>query len=225
VVPRQEGRGPTLRELLATRAPARTEIDERCKRLLAQLRKTCPDALPPDPIEPSTLAPAITLKGEELEGLVRAALAGADGDPAVVLVDGDSELVVHLQRTRLAVRVGLVLVGLTVECDQTGRVEVVVPFAVGVPDRPAGLVAVTETRPRGPDVIVRRWGDALTALAWRALLDVATGISRHAGADLDAAPLVPGALLAEDGALAVVPQARHSFDRTGPGLGSEPGSR
>ena len=107
---------------------------------------------------------------------------------------------------------GLVLVALTLECDQTGIAEVVVPFAVGTDEQPAGLVAASETKPRGPDVLVDRWGEAIVATAWRALIEAATSVAKERGSDLDGAPLRAGALVAGKTGIAIVPQARHPFE-------------
>jgi hypothetical protein len=131
----------------------------------------------------------------------------------VVWQEADAEVVVHLDRTRVRVTDGLVLVGLTLECDQTGLAEVVVPFAVGTDEHPAGLVAATEAKPRGPAVLVDRWGEAIVATAWGALVEAATAVAGERGSDLDGAPLRAGALVAQAGRIAVVPQARHPFER------------
>jgi hypothetical protein len=100
--------------------------------------------------------------------------AGAEGD-VVVWHDGDSELLLRPAQARLE-RGGdsIVVVRVPVFCDQTGEIEVVVPFAVSRdPDR--GLVAATDAVPRGPAEVVNRWGDPLVAAAWEALVVVASG--------------------------------------------------
>jgi hypothetical protein len=89
----------------------------------------------------------------------------------------------------------------------------VVPFAVGTDERPAGLVAASETKPRGAEVLVDRWGEAIVATAWRALLEAATAVARARGSDLEGVPLRAGALIARGGRIAIVPQARHAFER------------
>jgi hypothetical protein len=120
---------------------------------------------------------------------------------------------VHLDLTRVRTQEGLVLVALTLECDQTGIAEVVVPFAVGTDEQPAGLVAVSETKPRGAEVLVDRWGEAIVATAWRALIEAATVVAKDHGSDLDGAPLRAGALIVGRRGIAVVPQAQHPFER------------
>lgn len=199
--------------MLASRAARGTEFDAQCKRLVAEVRRRCPGALKDEPVKPGEPIAPVTLSDKDLGGLVCAALAGGGG-PTVLLSDGDSELLLHAGDTAVVARDGLVLVALTVECDQTGPRQVTVPFAVGSVGSAAGLVAVTEPVPRGPWEVVGVWGEALVALAWRALLEVATGVSRHAGGDVDAMPLLPGALDATPGSLNVTPQARHEIDRS-----------
>ena len=203
-----------LERLLAERAALRTPLDDRCAQLLAQLRKRCPGAVPPPAPKPGGLSEPVSVDAKELDQLLRAALAPGDGDDEVVLLaDGDSELLVDPSRSRALVGEGMVLVVLGVECDQTGPAEVIVPFAVGSGDATAGMIMATEQVPRGPAIITGRWGEALVAMAWEALVGVTAGLSRHVGTDLDAAPLIPGALLAANGSIAVVPQARHQTDR------------
>jgi hypothetical protein len=160
-----------------------------------------------------TVAPPVEVEDERFERLVRAALAPDEASASVVWHEADAEVVVHLDRTRVRTRDGLVLVALTLECDQTGLAEVVVPFAVGTNERPAGLVAASEAKPRGPEVLVDRWGEAIIATAWRAVVEAATAVARDRGSDLDGAPLRAGGLVARGGRIAVVPQARHSFER------------
>jgi hypothetical protein len=100
--------------------------------------------------------------------------AGADGD-AVVWHDGDSEMLLRLGKVRLERGVeGIVLVHVPVFCEETGEVEVVVPFAV-TRHAQAGLVAATAAVPRGPAEVVSRWGEPLVSAAWEALVEVASG--------------------------------------------------
>jgi hypothetical protein len=201
-----------LGRLLAERTALRTGLDDRCAALLAHLRRWCPGAVPPPPAEPGGVSEAVAVDAKELDRLLQAALAEAD-DEVVLLVDGESELLVDPARSRARIGDGLILVVLGVECDQTGPVEVTVPFAVGSDAATAGMVMATEQVPRGPAIITVRWGEALVAMAWEALVAVTAGLSRHVGTDLDAAPLIPGALVAAPGSLTMVSQARHEADR------------
>jgi hypothetical protein len=107
---------------------------------------------------------------------------------------------------------GLVLMALTLEADQTGVGQLTVPLSIGSPQLAAGLVVVTESRPRGPAALVDRWGDAAIAAAWRALLDAAHFLALRAGVDTNGARLVPGAISSNGKSLSVVPQARHATD-------------
>jgi hypothetical protein len=205
-----------LERLLSERAPLGTGLDEQCAALLAQLRERCPQAVPPPTPKPGELSDPVVVGITELQGLVQAALGGGTGDEGLVLLsDGDSELLVDPGRTRVLTADGVVLVVLGVECDQTGRVEVTVPFATGSEAATAGMVMATEQVPRGDPAVTARWAEALVAMAWEALLSVTAGLTRHAGTDLDAAPLLPGALLAGKDGVTVLPQARHEHDRLG----------
>jgi len=178
------------------------------------VRLICPESPPaPERLPPGGVARPVEVEDRRFEDLVRDAVAPAGKPSSVVWREADAEVVVHLGRTRVRVRDGLVLVALTLECDQTGLAEVVVPFAVGTDERPAGLVAASETKPRGAEVLVDRWGEAIVATAWRALLEAATAVARARGSDLEGAPLRAGALVARGGRIAIVPQARHTFER------------
>jgi hypothetical protein len=203
-----------LERLLSERTAVSSRLDQRCAALLKQLRDRCPGAVAPPTPAPGGISEQVTVKGGDLDELLRAALPGADGG-LVLLTDGDSELLIDPARCRTLARPGLLLVVLGVECDQTGTAEVTVPFAVGSDATTTGMLAATEGVPRGPQAVVTRWADALVALAWEALLSVAAGVARHAGSDRDVLPLLPGALVAVEGALTVVPQARHEADRPG----------
>lgn len=161
-------------------------------------------------IPAGTLGGKVSVKPQGLDELIRGAL-GAATTQRVVWRDGDSEVIVHLDRTRTATLDGLVLVGVSLECDETGVQEVTVPFAVGSPGMTAGMLGVTESEPRGHPLLVRRWGEAIVATAWRALLEVGQTLAAQAGTDEDDEPLVAGAFVAKPDGLEVLTQAQHMF--------------
>jgi hypothetical protein len=174
---------------------------------------------PVKPILPGQAAPPVAVPATAVEQLTIAALGSAyttAGQPSLAQViwqDGDGEVLVHLDQTKVVLFPGLVLVALTLETDETGSGQLVVPFAVGSPSSPAGLLAVTEERPRGPAQLVDRWGQAAIAAAWLALLDVAHGLALQSGVDTDGARLIPAAITTNGSVLSVIPQARHPGDR------------
>jgi hypothetical protein len=164
-------------------------------------------------LEVGAAAGSLTLSRVRLEELLRAALAPDDDAPSWVWVDGDSELAVHAGRTRVALAPGLLVVGVRVECDQTGPAEVTIPFALGSDELAAGLVMSAPRRPDGPAAVVDRWGAVIVAATYRAVLDVVTATAQAAGVDRDGRPLIPGAATTDGKTLAIVPQARHAIDR------------
>lgn len=174
---------------------------------------------PRKPLPPGGAAPPVTVPARAVEQLTIASLgarSAAIGEPPpakVIWRDADGEVLVHLDQTKVVMFPGLVLVALTLETDQTGQGQLVVPFAVGSPASPAGLLAVTEQRPRGPAQLVDRWGDSATAAAWLALLDLAHGLALQSGVDTSGARLIPGAISSDGHSLSVIPQARHAGDR------------
>jgi hypothetical protein len=171
------------------------------------------------PVPPGGGAAPVTVRASAVTPLAAAAIGArytAPGQPPpaqVIWQDGDSEVLVHLDKTETVMFPGLVLVALTLETDETGPGQLVVPFAIGSPDSPAGLFAVTEARPRGPEQLADRWGEAATAAAWLALLDVAHGMALQSGTDTAGARLIPGAISCDGSVLTVTPQARHPGDQ------------
>jgi len=163
--------------------------------------------------QPGEVGAVVEVPEDELAGLLRQAFA-QDDDPRIPFVwqDLDSELAVNTGGIRIALREGLLLVGIPVRCDQTAAdgTRLVVPIALGTPDQPAGLVGSVETPARGNDeLVVARWGETAVAATWLAFLDVCRAVAGRAGEDDDCQPLLPGAVWAMPGVLGVVPQARH----------------
>lgn len=217
-----EGAAELVRELgrllsVPMRIDAESLLEFMCRQLLATVRKYCPEIIPPGPVPPGEVTPAIDIATDDLQDLVLAAVGVDDKRKRhqVIWEQAGSELLVHFKRSRVAVLDGLVLVGLTVETIETERTEVTVPFAVGRPDRLAGMVVTTEPVPRGPEVIVDRWGEAIIAAAWQILLDVVATLCARTGVDTRGTPLLPGAIVASEGSLRVIPQARHLHEATG----------
>jgi len=171
--------------------------------------------LPSGPVPAGEVLDPIEVRNDDLQALMLSAVGVTDKRRRnqVIWEQAGSELLVHLARTRVQVVKGLVIVGMTVETNQSGKVEVTIPFAVGRPDRLAGMVVTTEPKPRGPTLIIDRWGDALIAAAWQALVDVVGTLTARAGVDEDGTPLLPGAVVADDSRLSVVAQAPQTFER------------
>jgi hypothetical protein len=166
-------------------------------------------------LPPSETAEPIEVRNDDLQELLLTAVGVTDKRRRnqVVWELAGSELLVHLQATRVQVAAGLVIVGMTVETNETGHVEVTIPFAVGRRRQLAGMLVTTESKPRGPTIIIDRWGDALISAAWQALLDVIGTLAARAGVDQLGNPLLPGAVVAEDNRLTIIAQAAHKFER------------
>ena len=206
-----------------------TALDRQCAALLEEVRARCPHLLPKDPLPAGMPGQPVPIESKAVNDALaiavrQAAAVDATGRlPAagevlpnvVVWEDGESALAIELAKITTEVMDGQVIVTIPVRCDQLpdSRGTVRVVLTVGLKERPAGLLAATPRRPEGPDVVVRRWDDALTALAWRAFLDIAGGVAKAAGADTDGTPLIAAAVTAAPGVLEILPQARHSFDR------------
>jgi hypothetical protein len=197
-------------------------ISDECRRLLDLVRQRCPGLLPPDPVEAGTVVGPVHLTPDEAALLFPPAAAAAAGiDPIrvdrpgpVLWKEGDRELLVDTVKVVARFGKGVIVVSIPVSCDQTRQAFVHVSFVVGDPREPAGLVAVTEERPRGPAVVVDAWGESLVAFAWHVVLEVVTNVAGEAGRDVDGSRLVPIGIAASPDGLTVVPMARHTFDRS-----------
>jgi hypothetical protein len=203
--------------------PASQANSDECLQLLKIIRKRCPGLITPAPLQAGAVAPEVTVPAGATQELFATAalnvagLLDASGQPtgrAVLWADNDRELLVVVAAVRVRLASGVVAVTVPVRCEETGPVDVHVSFAVGDRGRPTGLLAACEERPRGPRLIVDLWGDSLVAFAWHLVLQVAAHVAFAAGTDMDGTGLVPAALAAGADGLAVLPQARHTFDRT-----------
>jgi hypothetical protein len=119
------------------------------------------------------------------------------GGRPVVWSDRGDEVLVHVESTRTKVVGGSLLVSIDLESDQTGRQPLVVVFACGANDDPAGLYCVTDELPHGNPVLAARWGRAVQDAIWSALLALAT---QHAAQTGEA----PRGLTLHDGAVKLV---------------------
>jgi hypothetical protein len=207
-------------------------LDRACQVHLDFLRKNCPHLLPAGPLDAGAVSDPLPIEPKRATTLVTVAVQQAvatslaDGDrrrrgllpAAVVWTHGADSLLVLLDSLQVTTDDGLVTVGVDVACDEVvdpngnPRSHVEVDLVVGTAARPTGLLVAAPT-PRGPDLIVQRWGDALVSLAWQGVLDAAAGVTAAAGHDVDGNALVPTTWTASSAGLQVGPQARHPFDR------------
>jgi hypothetical protein len=140
-----------------------------------------PPPPPPQGCPPPKIPDQLDEQALTAELAVRMAGTPADGTASpnaaqkkVIWVEQGDEVLVHLDSTRARILNGAVLVSIDLETDQTGRTPLVATFAVGRPDDPAGLVAVTDEFPRGNGILASRWGAAFQAAAWASLLGLST---------------------------------------------------
>jgi hypothetical protein len=112
----------------------------------------------------------------------------------VIWVDHGDEVLVHLDSMQTRILDRTLLVSIDLETDQTGRTPLVVAFALGNTNDPAGLVAVTDELPRGNGVLASRWGRVVQDAIWASML----GLAGDHASERDAAPLAitlsPGSL-------------------------------
>lgn len=208
-----------VREAVGELLAGRDRVSDECARLLRQLETRCPGVLPNKPLEPGAVGPEIPLSHDEVQKLASVAAVTAAGLPIgtdagqVVWSQGGNELLVMLAKVAVHVDHGIALIDIPASCDQQAEGHITVAFALGEDRRPAGMMAVTEDRPRGPRAVVDVWGESLTAFAWQVLLTVSTAVAGSAGDDVDGAPLIPVGLTATGDGLRILTMARHGFDR------------
>lgn len=175
--------------------------------------KKHPDEKRPPRFEPGEVGDPIVVGSDQLTSALRASLSPPGEPNRIVWHHRGSQAIIHLNTARVHVGTGAVIVGITVETAETGKEELTVPFAVGSEENPTGMMAATERRPRGHRGLAELWGEGVVALAWRALLEIADLVSIIAGRDVEGGTVRVGALVAGEGKLHIVPQARHDFER------------
>ncbi len=102
---------------------------------------------------------------------IRGILSGGQGDRVIWEEDG-SELLIHCDSAIVTLKDGMATCSLDVECDQTGISEFVMTFCLGSKDILTNLSSTFEEAPRGPPLIVGRWGPVLQDVFWSGLLDI-----------------------------------------------------
>lgn len=187
------------------------------RRVLSSLERLNEHVVGEGALAPGSVTDGITLDPDAIGPIVVGAARRASGVRAaarrteVVWADGADELIVDPGGVSVETATGVVVVSIPVACDQSGPDTVRVTFAVGSPDRPAGLIAAATRVPEGPSVVVNRWGDALVAFAWSVLLGTVNGVAGATGVDRTGARLIGGELVATTDGLTIVPLARHRF--------------
>ena len=115
--------------------------------------------------------------------------------PIVVWEHEGSELLIDTGSIALVCGDALVSVSVAVSCDQVPeRTRITVPFGVGTPDAPSGLVMSTLRALDGPDLVTSRWSEALTAFSWESLVELSRRLCEQLGHDAAGLPLVPGSI-------------------------------
>jgi hypothetical protein len=128
--------------------------------------------------------------------------------PPVLWDDGSSRLLVHLDQAEVDLGMGTA---------ETGQDKIVCTFVTSSLKRPAGFVWASESRPRGPAAVVEIWGEALVALCWRALVEIAATGASSQGVDALGQQLIASTVLATTDGLLIVPMAAPTFMRVAGG--------
>jgi len=157
--------------LIGPEGPAELCIVFHKREIETECPPPCPPPKIPDHLDESALTSEISIRlaGTPADGTA----APADAPQKVIWVEHGDEVLVHLDSMRIRIIDRAVIVSVDLETDQTGRTPLVVSFAVGRADDPAGLIAVTDEFPRGNGLLASRWGRPLQAAAWASLLGIA----------------------------------------------------
>lgn len=190
---------PTLRG-----APGRDRIVVMPDPLTTRVAGLVPRQRLLEPIKPGTLVEPVRVQAKQLEQLVRDSVAT---EPRVVWSQGSADVLVLLDRTRVRLLDGFVLVAFTLQTTQFKTQQLTVPLAVGSAQREAGLITATSRLPEGHTELGRRWGDSVIALAFGGLFAVAEALAAAAGRDSNGESLLPAALRATPKEFVVIPRA------------------
>jgi hypothetical protein len=147
----------------------------------------------PSPCPPLKIPDTFDEKGLTSTLSVRLAGVPADGSKPVpqrnsqnvIWVDHGDEVLVHLDSVRTRILDRMLVVSIDLETDQTGRTPLVVALALGNPNDPAGLVAVTDELPRGNGLLASRWGRVVQDAIWASML----GLAGDHAKERDSAPM------------------------------------
>jgi hypothetical protein len=182
--------------------------------------------LPGDVVPPSQAVAPRRIDPDAFQRLVRAAAVVAAGlDPALT-PDPPPPVLWERNGSRLLVQVagvhgklgdGLVDIVVPVLCDELAKraADITTTFVTGSTDRPAGALAVTEDRPRGPALVVELWHEPLVAYAWHTFVRATSALAHVGATDSSGRLLITvGVAVTPDG-IATVPMARHPSDKFG----------
>ena len=89
----------------------------------------------------------------------------------VIWEDSESDVIVHVDTLRFAIKPGLALFEIHLEADGIGLVPMIVPFTIGRNVTSASLIISTEHLPRGEQLMTHRWGEIVQEHLWYALLE------------------------------------------------------
>lgn len=165
-------------------------------------------------VRPGKLVPIPHLKPADSEQMFRYALlrvCNIDARAAkggILWRDADDEMVLRAGQATFATGEQLIVVSIPVYTDQSGEAEIVIPFVTNPADSEIGLIAASETKPRGPAAIVDLFGDALVAVAWAALIEVAAAWADAVGESSGQGRLAPAGLAATRHGLRVSAQGK-----------------
>jgi hypothetical protein len=161
------------------------------------------------PIAPGKLHPLPNLVRSRVERLFRLALfricrgTSSSIEQDVLWVDGDDEVLLYVGRSCVRTGERMIVVEIPLYYDQIGDTQVVISFITNTSDDLIGLIAATETKPRGEAAVIDLFGDALVACAWAALVETINAWAGVVGEMQLGVKLAPAGLAATKAGLVI----------------------
>ena len=112
----------------------------------------------------------------------------------IIWVDAGDEVLVHLDSIKVRLLTRAIVVSLDLEADQTGRGPLIVTFSLGGARDQEGRVATTDELPHGNPQLAARWGRAVQAALWAALMGLVSDHAAERGKEPGAIYVTPGAI-------------------------------
>jgi predicted transcriptional regulator len=113
----------------------------------------------------------ISVDASSITTHIRDILSDGHASPVIWQEDG-SELIIHCDSVQVNLKDSFATCSLDVECDQTGKASVEMTFCLGSKNLLTNLSSTSEEAPRGPPIIIGRWGPILQDVFWHGLLDL-----------------------------------------------------
>jgi len=141
-----------------------------------------PQPPPPPPPEQEILLvdDVLNIPQEDVAEHLSQILRGEKEDPVIWQEDG-SDVLVHVSSLKVVLQSGMASFSIDMECDQSGRENLIVNFYLGGKDDLSNLAASKmEEAPAGHPILVGRWAGLMQEVIWAGLIDLVASQSNSA---------------------------------------------